>query len=391
MPSQNPDSEIQFVVIILVIAIFVFVLTLVAIFAALFPKHGLKVADGSASELKPGSLAARLAALFPKDGSKKEFTSSQRALKAIGSVFLTAALMFGLASALVYAYNLKTGGSDFFSPFWGSGISLIGTAVGGAIGVRISRLSWRQTIVAALLSGVGWIVLSRFEFPPLLFGPWYPTDSEMALNLRAVPIFLLIICSGVFFLPLFDPIVRQAIPSPSLMFSQLKPPQRAVRVMWKVSFMVVLLTGLELVLVRGYALMLGVAFITPSIAALLILIGAAAGGILGMFLMPMFDSVVKQASPALAIWKVALAAIFLALLIMSINYLISVRSFQGLSDFGLLTLMFGSILSAILVGIGLILGLVNLTAAGARFGSLGIVLEAFILTAWWLLGTPWFP
>jgi len=321
MPSHNPDSEIMFVVVVLLIAVF--------------------------------------ATLLSEYRTKDALASSQRAKGVLG-VSLTAALMFVLASTLVYAYNLKTGGSDFFSPFWGSGISLIGTAVGGAIGVRISRLSWRQTIVAALLSGVGWIVLSRFEFPPLLFGPWYPTDSEMALNLRAVPIFLLIICSGVFFLPLFDPIVRQAIPSPSLMFSQLKPPQRAVRVIWKVSFMVVLMTGLALVLVRGYALMLGVAFIAPGIATLLILIGAAAGVTLAMFLLPMFDLVVEQASHALALGKVVLAAIFLALLIMSINYLISVRSFQGLSDFGLLTLMFGSILSAILVGIGLILGLVIL-------------------------------
>lgn len=40
---------------------------------------------------------------------------SQRAIGVIGGIFLTAALMFGLALALVYAYRLVVS-RDFFAP-----------------------------------------------------------------------------------------------------------------------------------------------------------------------------------------------------------------------------------------------------------------------------------
>jgi hypothetical protein len=59
--------------------------------------------------------------------------------------------------------------------------------------------------------------------------------------------------------------------------------------------------------------------------------------------------------------------------------------------FGLLTLIFGSISSAVLVGAGLILALANLPQIGAWAGGLGLLLQAFVSLTWWLLGTPWFP
>lgn len=223
---------------------------------------------------------------------------SQRAIGVIGGIFLTAALMFGLALALVYAYRLVVS-RDFFAPIIDLLLIIIGTAAGGAAGVRIPRLSWRQTVVAALLSTAGLIAFSGFEssFP----GPRVPGDSGMVLDLRGALIYLVIGGAGTLLLPLFDPAVRQVGPAPTL-------------------------------------------------------------------------------------WKVALAAFSLTLLAILADYLFAVYSF-----FGLLTLVFGSFSSAVLAGIGLILALVNLTSTGAWLGGLGIVLQAFIVAAWWLLGTPWFP
>ena len=116
-------------------------------------------------------------------------------------------------------------------------------------------------------------------------------------------------------------------------------------------------------------------------AAIYLVVGGA-----GAFLLPLFDAAVRQAGPTPTSWKVVLAAFSLALLTMLADYL-----FAGGSLFGLLTLVFGSIASAVLAGIGLILALLNLTAVAAWLGGLGIVLQAFILSAWRLLGTPWFP
>lgn len=223
---------------------------------------------------------------------------SQRAIGVIGGMFLTAALMFGLALALVYAYRLAAG-SDFFTSFIELLFIIIGTTPGAAIGIRVARLGWRQTIMAALLSTAGLIAFSRFEssFP----GPWVPGRSGMIFDLRSALVFTVIGSTGTFLLPLLDPIVRRAGPAPTL-------------------------------------------------------------------------------------WKVALAAFSLVLLAMLADYLIGRGSF-----FGLGTLLFGSFASAVLAGIGLILALLNLRDAGAWLGGLGVVLQAFILIAWWLLGTPWFP
>jgi len=223
---------------------------------------------------------------------------SQRAMGVIVGIFLAAALMFGLALVLVYAYR-PVASSDFFTSFIELLFIIIGTAAGAATGIRVARLCWRQTILAALLSTAGLIAFSRFEssFP----GPWVPGGSEMVLDLRGVLIYLVIGGAGTLLLPLFDPAVRQVGPAPTL-------------------------------------------------------------------------------------WKVALAAFSLTLFAILADYLFAVYSF-----FGLLTLVFGSFSSAVLAGIGLILALLNLRDAGAWLGGLGVVLQAFILIAWWLLGTPWFP
>jgi hypothetical protein len=84
--------------------------------------------------------------------------------------------------------------------------------------------------------------------------------------------------------------------------------------------------------------------------------------------------------------KVVLIAITLAVLAVVADYLLAGGSF-----FGLLALIVGSIGAALMVGAGVILTLVGLTAIGAWLGGLGLMLEACILLAWWLLGAPWFP
>jgi hypothetical protein len=205
--------------------------------------------------------------------------------------------MFGSALALVYGYRLMVGNpADSLIEL---PLIILGTGVGGGIGVRVASVGWRQTAFAALLSGVGLIMYARFErsFP----GPWIPAGSGMELDLTSALSYLVIGTAGVFLLPLFDPAVRQAVPAPSVA-------------------------------------------------------------------------------------KVVLVAVPLTVLAILVDYLLGGGSF-----FGLLTLIFGSIASAVLVGVGMILALVNLTAVGAWLGGLGLVLEALIVAAWWLLGSAWFP
>lgn len=226
-----------------------------------------------------------------------EQKSGQRAAGRVWSVFLTAVLMFVFVLALVYAYRLVAGRP--FDSVIDLPLIILGTAVGGAVGVRVARVSWRQITFATLISVVGLIAFSRFvsSFP----GPWVPGGTGRVLNLTTTLSFLAIGTAGVFFLPLFDPAVRRSGLAPSLR-------------------------------------------------------------------------------------NVALAALSLTVLTIVADYLIGNGSF-----FGLLTLVLGSIASAVSVGAGMILALANLTAAGAWVGGLGLVLEALIVAAWWLLGRNWFP
>jgi hypothetical protein len=106
----------------------------------------------------------------------------------------------------------------------------------------------------------------------------------------------------------------------------------------------------------------------------------------GVLLLPFLDPLVRQDGPRPARWKVAAAAFSLALLILAFDYLVS-----GGYLFGLLGVIFGSILAGILVGAGLILTLINLSSTGAWVGGLGLCLQAFSLIAWRVLGSPFFP
>lgn len=223
--------------------------------------------------------------------------ANQMVTSGIRGVLLTAGLMFGLAVLSVYAYRLLTGNSS--DSVIDLPLIILGTAIGGAIGIRIASVNWRETLMAALLSAIGLIVFSRFvsSFP----GPWIPGGPGQTLDPATTLVFLAVGTGGVFFLPLFDPAVRRMGPTPSL-------------------------------------------------------------------------------------GKMILVALTLTVLAILVDYMVGGGSF-----FGLLTLVFGSIAAGILVGAGIILVLVSLTAVGAWLGGLALVLEVFILVAWWLLGTPWFP
>ncbi|HJR79179.1 MAG TPA: hypothetical protein VJ821_03835 [Anaerolineales bacterium] len=226
-----------------------------------------------------------------------ELRANRRTMPRISPVLLTALFMFGFVLALVYAYRLAAGEAG--EPIIELPFILLGTAVGGGVGVRVARRSWRETAIAAFLSVVALIVYARFE--PSFPGPWIPSGPERTLDLTSALVYLAVGTGGIFFLPLFDPVVRRAGPAPSL----------------------------------------------------------------GML---------------------ALVALCLAVLTVLIDYLLGGGSF-----FGLLTLIFGSIASALLVGAGMILTLANVTAPGAWLGGLAVLLEACIVAAWWLLGRPWFP
>lgn len=213
---------------------------------------------------------------------------------------LTAALMFGLVLGLVYVYLSLT--KDLFIDAPIAGIIIIpGTAVAGAIGLRVAGLRWRHVVTAALIFGVIIILFSRFEFSPFHSFLWLRMDSRMVLDLRAAGIFIVICGAGVFLLPLFDPLVRK----------------------------------------EGLA--------------------------------PTF-------------WKVVAVALALTLLGLLADYLFS-RGYL----LGLLSLIFGSVAALVLAVLGLILALATLERTAAWAGGLGLVLEGFVALVWLLLGSPWFP
>lgn len=138
----------------------------------------------------------------------------QGAIRLIWGIPLTAALMSGLILALAYLKARTLSSFPGVDELWLPNLIFIGTALGGSIGIRIAYLSWRQTIVAALLAGVGLIGFSRFTFSPLFSGPGaYTSVGELTLT---VLFFLIVFAAGVFLLPVFDPAVRKTGPAPSL-------------------------------------------------------------------------------------------------------------------------------------------------------------------------------
>ena len=172
-------------------------------FSAPIPKDELK------EESILPSPASEVVVPFPEDGQENIFKTNQRAINLLG-VPVTVALMMGLMLVLVLVHPMDKVSVDMaLEPWlWSILIILIGIAGGGAIGVRIAHLSWRQTVLTALLTGAGAMLISRFEISPFYSGPW--DASEGSFQFDTFLIGTLAVSAPVFLLPLCDPILRQS-------------------------------------------------------------------------------------------------------------------------------------------------------------------------------------
>nr|MDQ3007136.1 hypothetical protein [Chloroflexota bacterium] len=236
MLYQNPDSESMIIVIILIIAVFILVILLIATFALLqseaktknkiesknevktslpvavldtFPENKPIKDDVPKNELKSSSLAGIFARLFPEDEEKNTFKINQRAINLLG-VLIAVALMIGLILILMIVNPIGKvyGDSALARWFWSILVIFIGIAGGGAIGIRIAHLSWRQTVLSALLIGAGAMLVLRFEISPFYAGPW--DFSEGNFQFYTFLIGTLAVSAPVFLLPLCDPLLRQS-------------------------------------------------------------------------------------------------------------------------------------------------------------------------------------
>jgi hypothetical protein len=150
--------------------------------------------------------------------SKNELTLNQEAGSVIRGISLTALLMSGLILLIAFAFPKVDGYLNFQSvgsPLYLTILVFICTALGGAIGVRVCHLSWQDTVVAAVLSGVSLVATSRFRFSPLFPGPWNIIRGNIPVPAPAL-FFIIVFASGVFLLPVFDPAVRKPGPAVSI-------------------------------------------------------------------------------------------------------------------------------------------------------------------------------
>jgi hypothetical protein len=300
MLFQNPDSESMIIVIILVIAVLILAIMLIATFVLLRsdakPKNkigskdevkpSLAVAvldtlseDGLKNEPKSSSLAGRFARLFPENGQKNTFKINQRAINLLG-VPITVALMMGLILVLVLVNPTDKFYADAaLAPWiWSILRIFIGIAGGGAIGVRIAHLSWRQTVLTALLTSAGAMLISRFkispfEVPPFYFGPWDSSDGTFQFDNFLIGI--LAVSAPVFLLPLCDPLLTQSGLAPSR--------QKVLSVAFLITLMFVPFAQIAVGLFMGFTgFLLGMGVIL-SLYRLTESIGAEFGG-LGLML-----------------------------------------------------------------------------------------------------------
>ena len=233
MPQVS--DEVIFMGLILGIAVFILVALLIATFAIL--RSGAQ----TGKERSSTSLAENLSAPIPKDGLKEESilplpasevvipspedgqknTSkiNQPAINLLG-VPIAVALMIGLILILMIVNPIGQvyGDSALARWFWSILVIFIGIAGGGAIGIRIAQLSWRQTVLTALLAGAGAMLISRFEISPFGIPPFNfePGDfSEGNFPFYTFLIGTLAVSAPVFVLPLCDPLLRQSGLAPS--------------------------------------------------------------------------------------------------------------------------------------------------------------------------------
>lgn len=96
----------------------------------------------------------------------------------------------------------------------------------------------------------------------------------------------------------------------------------------------------------------------------------------GVFLLPLFDPLIRKRGPAPSRGKMVLVALCLTLIIIVIDGLAA----HG-NNFGFLTFIIGASVSMVFAGLGAILALGNLTSVGAWLGGLGLMLFPLIMIA----------
>jgi hypothetical protein len=147
---------------------------------------------------------------------------SQKTVTQVWGIALTALLMAALILLLVLGYvgfiRVSEPNGIFFrmrlDQIWIPCLTFIGTALGEALGIRRSQLSWRHVIQASLLAGASLMVIAAVSTLFSSLSPW----RIDALGLSGFPIalfFMMIVAAGVFLLPLFDPVMRKRGPAPS--------------------------------------------------------------------------------------------------------------------------------------------------------------------------------
>jgi hypothetical protein len=145
----------------------------------------------------------------------------QKNVTQVWGTALTALLMAGLILLLIPGYiwliTVSERNGIFFGmrldEIWLPCLTFIGTALGGALGIRMSQLSWRQVIQASLLAGASLMVIAAVSTLFSSLSPW----RIDALGLSGLPIalfFMIVVAAGVFLLPLFDPVMRKRGPAP---------------------------------------------------------------------------------------------------------------------------------------------------------------------------------
>ena len=225
MPQVS--DEVVFIVPILGIAIFILVALLVATFVILRSdaqmgkeRSGTSLAENLSAPISKKeeailtSPASEVVIPAPEDGQKNTFKINQIVINLLG-VPITVALMMGLMLLLTLITPTEEVRVEMTLEAWLWSILriLIGIAGGSALGVRIAHLSWRQTVLAALLAGAGAMLISRFEISPFYAGPW--DFSEGNFQFYTFLIGTLAVSAPVFLLPLCDPLLRQNGLAPS--------------------------------------------------------------------------------------------------------------------------------------------------------------------------------
>jgi hypothetical protein len=182
---------------IFVLVILLFILTLLIVYVVNLPEEQQErfrsnrflrlflsaAKDTRETEVTPRSPLADHPDTAPEQAGEPIYAEVWSIRQVLG-VALTAALM--LAVPLVV-------GLDLASIYLPLGLFFsISAAAAGAIGFRTAKLSWRQTVLAAVLAGACFVIT---VFLGLFGGLW--------------------VIGGVFLLPLFDPAIRQVVPAPS--------------------------------------------------------------------------------------------------------------------------------------------------------------------------------